>query len=63
MERFGVRDGQHVWRSPGHDRYYTWDSTHGEIEVFNRRGRHLGAADAVSGELIKPARKGRRLEL
>ncbi|EMY5506446.1 colicin E3/pyocin S6 family cytotoxin [Bacillus cereus] len=50
-----------VWRSPDGKRQYTWDSLHGEIEVFNKQGRHLGAADAISGEFIKPAVKGRKL--
>lgn len=34
---------------------------HGEIEVFNKQGWHLGALDAKTGELIKQARKDRRL--
>jgi hypothetical protein len=29
-------------RSDGGARLYTWDSLHGEIEVFNRPGKHLG---------------------
>ena len=40
---------------------YTWDVLHGEIEIFNLRGRHLGVADPMTGDLIKPARKGRRI--
>ena len=63
MEYFGMRDGQRVWRSLDHERYYTWDAHHGEIEVFTKRGRHLGALDAVAGTLIKPAVKGRRIHL
>nr|WP_314877466.1 colicin E3/pyocin S6 family cytotoxin [uncultured Pseudomonas sp.] len=43
--------------------YYTWDSLHGEIEVFNCRGRHLGAIHAVSGELIKDAKQGRKIKI
>ena len=34
---------------------------YGEIEVFNKQGWHLGALDAKTGELIKQARKDRRL--
>jgi hypothetical protein len=63
MEDFGVRQGQKVWRSPDGERYFTWDWTHGEAEVFNRRGQHMGAADGKTGEMIKPARKGRRIDL
>ncbi|WP_430017631.1 colicin E3/pyocin S6 family cytotoxin [Paenibacillus naphthalenovorans] len=50
-----------VWRSEDGRRLYTWDTLHGEIEVFNNRGFHLGSANAVTGEYIKPAVKGRRL--
>jgi len=52
-----------VWKSKDSKRFYTWDSLHGEIEVFNNRGRHLGSADAISGEFIKPPVKGRRLDV
>ncbi|WMX57433.1 colicin E3/pyocin S6 family cytotoxin [Peribacillus sp. R9-11] len=52
-----------VWRSHDGKRLYTWDSLHGEIEVFNRQGRHLGSADAISGALIKTAVKGRKLDV
>lgn len=34
--------GQKVWRNADGSRLYTWDALHGEIEVFNGRGRHLG---------------------
>ncbi len=63
MEYFGMRGGHKVWRSLDHERYYTWDALHGEIEVFTKRGRHLGTLDAVTGILTKPAVKGRRIHL
>ena len=63
MHVFGVRGGEKVWRSADRERYYTWDSSHGEIEVFTKRGRHLGALDAVTGAFIKPPVKGRRITL
>jgi hypothetical protein len=44
-------------------RLYTWDYTHGEIEVFNKRGRHLGSLDATSGELIKGPVPGRTIDV
>lgn len=59
----GAHGGEQRWRSPDRKRWYTWDFTHGEIEVFDKRGYHLGAADAVTGVLIKPARKGRRIDV
>ncbi len=48
------------WSSP--KRLYTWDSLHGEIEMFNDRGRHLGVLDC-NGMLIKDAVKGRRIDV
>jgi hypothetical protein len=63
MEYLGAFSGQQRWRRPDRRFLYTWDSTHGEIEVFNKRGYHRGAADAVTGELIKPARRGRRIDV
>jgi hypothetical protein len=59
----GWLNGDRRWRSKDGKRIYTWDSLHGEIEVFNRRGRHLGAADAVTGVLTKPAVKGRTIDV
>jgi hypothetical protein len=43
--------------------FYTWDAFHGEIEVFNSNGRHLGVLNALSGEFIKDAVKGRRIDV
>ena len=63
MIRFGVRDGRQVWRNADTTRYYTWDSLHGEVEVFDKQGWHLGAAHALSGDLLKEAEKTRRLRL
>jgi hypothetical protein len=45
------------WRA-----HYTWDSLHGEIEVFDALGYHLGAADAVTGDMIKEAVAGRKTD-
>ena len=45
----------------GDGRYYSWDELHGEIEVFDSHGYHLGALDAITGEKIKDAKRGRRL--
>lgn len=56
-----VVDGRKVWKSYDGARLYTWDELHGEIEVFNKRGYHLGSADKMNGLIIKDAVKGRRL--
>lgn len=61
--RMGARDGERRWRSKDGTRIYTWDWTHGDIEVFNKRGRHLGSIDALSGEFIKDAVAGRKINV
>jgi hypothetical protein len=42
-------------------RYYNWDFTHKDIEVYDRYGKHLGSMDPTTGELIKPPVKGREM--
>jgi len=58
-----ARDGCKRWRSPDGRRIYTWDSLHGEIEVFNKQGKHLGVIDPQTGFLTKPAVKGRTIDV
>jgi len=57
------RKGETRWRSLAGDRLYTWDSMHGEVEVFNGRGEHLGAVDPLKGVLVKRAVKGRHIDV
>ena len=45
------------------DKLYEWDFTHGDIEVYNARGEHLGTMHPVSGAMIKPAVKGRTIDI
>jgi hypothetical protein len=54
---------QKVWRNADGSRLYTWDSLHGEIEVYNARGLHLGVLHAVSGEMTKDAVRGRKIDV
>ncbi|GKT21011.1 RHS repeat-associated core domain-containing protein [Acidovorax sp. SUPP3334] len=42
--------------------YYQWDHTHGDIEVYNRSGGHLGSMNPMNGEMHKPAVAGRLLK-
>jgi len=63
LEYLGFVAGSRRWRKRDAQRIYTWDALHGEVEVFNRRGRHLGVLDAVSGELIKPPVPGRTIDV
>ncbi|MBI2385006.1 MAG: hypothetical protein HYV14_03220 [Elusimicrobia bacterium] len=43
-------------------RIYEWDSQHGELEVYDRRGRHIGVRDPNTGTWIKSAVPGRTIE-
>lgn len=61
-ESLGAFNNQKRWRSKDGKRLYTWDSLHGEIEVFNIRGKHLGVLN-IKGDLIKDAVKGRKIEV
>lgn len=54
--------GAKRWRSHDGQRLYTWDTRHGELEVFNSRGRHLGAVDPTTGVQTKGAVKGRTID-
>jgi hypothetical protein len=55
---------RHLQRFRGADgRILTWDTLHGEIEVFDKRGRHRGTIDPVTGEDRKFARKGRTIRV
>lgn len=62
-EHLGAFSGERRWRSFDGKRIFTWDSLHGEIEVFNKRGRHLGAIDPAHGNLLKDAVPGRTINV
>lgn len=61
-EALGYIYGRRRWTDAS-GRIYTWDSQHGEIEVFNARGLHLGAANAITGVICKPPVKGRTIKV
>ncbi|MCJ1989080.1 hypothetical protein GYN21_02500 [Lactococcus piscium] len=42
-------------------KYYKWDHTHNDIEVFDSKRNHLGSMEPTTGEMYKPAVKGRTL--
>lgn len=44
-------------------RYYEWDFTHQDIEVYDSKGKHLGSMDPFDGTMYKPAVKGRTIKL
>ena len=39
---------------------YEWDSRHGEVEKYDKRGKHLGSFDPETGEELKGPVPGRR---
>ncbi|MCD9118279.1 colicin E3/pyocin S6 family cytotoxin [Pseudomonas bijieensis] len=41
---------------------FEWDSQHGTVEMYNKRGLHLGEYDSTTGEQTKPADKARSVE-
>lgn len=56
--------GERRWISGDGKRIFTWDGEHGgEVEVFDKRGRHLGVMHPVSQTLIKPPVKGRSIDV
>jgi len=57
----GIEGGRKVYRDPDEALFYTWDSLHGELEVFNKRGIHIGVACHQTGIMLKPAVRGRRI--
>lgn len=60
MDKYQVIVGRQVYKSG--DKYYSWDELHGEIEVFNKRGKHIMVLDA-QGNYIKDAVKGRKINV
>lgn len=57
------RNGPGRWRNLTRDRVYEWDTLHGHVEVYDRRGNHLGVADAMTGEVISGPVRGRRIDV
>jgi len=45
--------GRARWKNKD-GRILEWDSQHGDVEVYNKQGKHQGSADPNTGEMIKP---------
>ncbi|WP_460467712.1 colicin E3/pyocin S6 family cytotoxin [Calidifontibacter terrae] len=41
-------------------RYFQWDYTHGNIEVYNKSRVHIGVMSPTTGKMIGPPVKGRK---
>lgn len=61
MERV-KRSGHKRWRDEK-GRLYEHDPLHGDLEVYTKRGHHLGSMDPVTGEFSRPAEKGRTVDV
>ena len=44
-------------------RFFEQDKTHGDLEVYDGRGRHKGSADPETGKMTKPPVPGRRIDV
>lgn len=51
--------GSARWVTPD-GKILEWDSQHGDVEVYNGRGRHQGSADPNTGQMIKDPVPGRK---
>lgn len=60
LAKFRIIRGRQVYKA--NDKYYSWDELHGEIEVFNKRGRHIMVLDPM-GNYIKDAVAGRKIDV
>ena len=58
----GVRSGKSTYKD-NNDYYYQWDSLHGEWQMYNKRGRHIGVLNDTGTQKTKEAVKSRKIEL
>ena len=60
----GVKGGGKLrprWKAPN-GYIYEWDFERGKVEKYNKRGKHLGEFDPITGERTKDAEDKRRVE-
>lgn len=57
------RRGPARWLDREEELLFEYDALHGHVEGYNVRGRHIGVFDAVTGERIGPAIRGRRIDV
>lgn len=58
-----IRKGTPRWTSQDGQRLFEWDHTHGHIEVYNSRGRHIGVIEPETGNEISGAVRGRSIDV
>ena len=50
--------GRARWKNPD-GKTLEWDSQHGDVEVYDKQGRHQGSADPETGQMTKDPVPGR----
>jgi len=50
------------WKNPDDGTIFEWDYQHGRVEKYDRRGKHLGEFDPVTGQRTKGADPDRSIE-
>lgn len=63
LARAKARERERRWRSQDGERIYVWDGSHGELEAYNKRGKHLGVVDPATGCMIEDAVPGRTIDV
>lgn len=61
-ESLGAFNGKKRWRSSDGRKLYEFDELHSEVEVYNRRGKHIAVVD-ITGQYSKPAVGGRTIDV
>lgn len=61
LTRLKSKTHRRRWTGPT-GQIYEQDTQHGELEKYNKRGRHEGSVDPKTGEIIKGPVKGRSTE-
>jgi hypothetical protein len=62
LKRIKRKSQRRRWRGTK-KQIYEEDTQHGELEKYNRKGKHLGSVDPDSGEIIKDPVKGRQIDV
>ncbi len=44
-------------------KFYEWDYTHNDIEVYNYKGQHIGSMNPLTGKMYKSPVKGRVIKI
>ena len=57
-----THSGTPRWISENRQHIYGWDGLHGEVEVYSRRGFHLGVVDCDGSYIGNPV-KGSKIDV